>query len=146
MITLNNKIINALIFISAAMLVAGLFLPLASLPLYGDLSYYRISPFESYIVIAFAVLAPLLVLFNKPKLLMLAPIGIWLTLFFPAIEGYLKPAKESFLGKVSDKMASSMQDVVLDLFLNILELGLGAYLFIAGLVLFTIFSALRSFK
>ncbi len=142
----SNKLVLLCIFISAAMVIAGVFLPLTRIPLYGDLTYNRISPYESYVVILFAILGPVLILVKKHRLLFLAPIGIWVTLLFPVIESYLKPEKTGFLGKMGDKVTSAMQDQVVNLLLDILELSWGGYLFIAGLLLFTISSVLRSIK
>jgi len=143
---MNQKILTLVVFISALMLMAGLFSPLTRIPIYGDLSYYRISPYETYFVILFAVLGPALILINKQKLLLLAPLGVWITLFFHVLKSYFKPEKSSVLGKMNDKLVSVMQDNVVDLLLKVLELNWGGYLFIAGLFLFTISCVLRSLK
>ena len=143
---MNKKLLDLIVFISAAMIAVGVFLPLTKLPIYGEVTYYRASPYESYIVIAFALLAPALIILEKPKLLMAAPLGVWITLFFPTIKETLTPHKSGFINDVSHKISSVVQDTLFDMFSNLLHLSWGAYIFIAGLLLFTLSSAIRTFK
>ena len=143
---MNNKILEIIIYVSAALTALGVFLPITSLPIYGEVSYHRIANMEAYLVIVFCFLAPLLNLIAKPRLALLAPLGVWLTLLFPAIEAQFKRDDSGFIGKLGSKATSAMQDFAVDLFLNIVEFSWGGYVFLAGILLFTIASLLRAIK
>ena len=51
---MSNKHIEIGIYISTTLLAVGVFLPLTSLPVIGDVSYNRVAEVESYIVVATA--------------------------------------------------------------------------------------------
>ncbi len=142
----NNKLNNA-IYISAILLIAGVFLPLASLPVYGDITYNRIAEVESYLVILFAITAPILLIISKPKLLFISPTGVWVVLLFPAIKSIFKTEEQrGFFGELADKATSVMQDFAADLFMNITDFSWGGYVFLLGLVIFTVSCLVRSVK
>jgi hypothetical protein len=114
------------------MLAIGVFLPLTELPAYGAVSYNKISPIESYLVVLFALSGPVFIFLNKTNFLKFSPIGAWLVLLFPAIKS---------LSKSGD---SSLLDFAGNLFLNIFEFGWGGFIFLLGLIVFSISSVIRS--
>tara|TARA_E500000331_G_scaffold354538_1_gene407745 strand:+ start:482 stop:703 length:222 start_codon:yes stop_codon:yes gene_type:complete len=64
---MSNKHIEIGIYISATLLAVGVFLPLTSLPVIGDVSYNRVAEVESYIVVAAALSATVLIFTGMPK-------------------------------------------------------------------------------
>ena len=84
---MDNKKLELGVYISAVLLAAGVFLPLTELPVYGNVTYNKIAPVESYLVILFAVVGVTLLFLGRNKELKFTPLGIWLTLLFPAIKG-----------------------------------------------------------
>jgi hypothetical protein len=89
------------------MVAVGVFLPLASLPVVGDISYNRVADVESYIVIAFALSAPVLVFLAKHTLTIGSALGIWITLLFPALKNFgQSEEKSSAFGDIMKKAAS----------------------------------------
>lgn len=135
------------IYISAIMLTVGVFSPLASIPVYGEITYYKIDVISSYIIIVCALLAPVVIIIDRGKLAALSSCGIWLTLLYPAIKDKLIQKDEvGFLDKLVDKAKDPLQDFAIDLFLNITEFMWGGYMFVTGLCLFTFSSVLLLFK
>ncbi|MGY8814206.1 MAG: hypothetical protein ACKVHQ_05760, partial [Gammaproteobacteria bacterium] len=68
------------------MVAVGVFLPLASIPIYGDITYNRIASLESYIVILLSVVVVVFILIGKTRMSIFPVAGIWLTLLYPAIK------------------------------------------------------------
>jgi len=142
----SKKKIEFIIYISAILLAVGVFLPLTTLPIYGDVTYNRISEVESYLVILFAVSAPVFLITGKYKLIKLSPVAVWITLLFPAIKELFKSSDSGFFGKLSDRATSAMSDFATDLFLNIADFSWGGYIFLLGLLVFTASCMLRPLK
>ncbi|MDC1528663.1 hypothetical protein N8600_06380 [Gammaproteobacteria bacterium] len=65
------------IYLSGILLSGSVFLPLATFPVYGDASYYRIAEVEAWLVIVFSMVAPGLMLYGKEKLAILSPVAVW---------------------------------------------------------------------
>ena len=144
---MNKKILQILIYISSVMIVIGVFLPLASLPVYGDITYNRIASLESYIIILFSVFAPLLVFIGKQRMVVISAVAIWLTLLFPAIKKIFQGSEErGLLGDLVSSVTDPLKDFAADLILNITEFSWGGYVFLGGLVILTISSILIIFK
>ena len=143
---MTKKNLELAVYISAAMLAIGVFLPLTELPAYGDVSYNKIASIESYLVVLFAVSGPVIILLNKIKVLKFSPIGAWLVLLFPAIKSLFKSGDSSLLGEVISEASAVMQDFAGNLFLNIFEFGWGGFVFLTGLIGFSISSVMRSVK
>lgn len=134
------------IYVSALLLATGVFLPLTSLPVVGEVSYYRIARIESWLVVAFALSAPALILGGKAKWAVLAPIGVWGVLLFPAIRSYFESTNQTALGKLGDQVTSAMVDFSADLFLNIAEFEWGGFIFILALFFFTLAGVIYRFR
>ncbi len=143
---MTKKNIELAIYISAILLAVGVFLPLTKLPIYGSVTYNKIASFESYLVILFAIVGPVLLLMGKVRELKFASIGIWVTLFFPTIKGLFKSDSGGFFSRVGDKASSVMQEFAGDLFLNIFEFSWGGFIFILALLVYTASTILRSLK
>lgn len=144
---MNKTNLESAIYLSAVALALGVFLPLTRLPIYGDVSYYRVAQFEALLVVLFAIAAPLLVYLKKKALLLLPPIAVWLTLLFPALKSLLTPeGKSGFFGQLGDSASAVMQDFAADLFLNIADFKWGGLIFIVGLLGLTASCTLRWLK
>jgi len=143
---MTKKNLELAVYISAAMLAIGVFLPLTELPVYGEVSYNKISSIESYLVVLFALSGPTFIFLDKIKLLKFSPIGAWLVLLFPAIKSLFKSDDSSLLGEAISEASSVMQDFAGNLFLNIFEFGWGGFVFLIGLIVFSISSVIRSVK
>ena len=143
---MSKKKLESAIYISVVMLVVGIFLPLTKLPIYGDVSYNRVASIESYMVIMFALLAPVLLFIKKTKFIKIPPVGVWLVLLLPAIKSLFQSKDSGFFGELGDKASSVMTDFAADLFLNITEFSWGGVIFIIGLLGFTASCVMRSMK
>ncbi len=141
-----KKNLELAVYISAAMLAIGVFLPLTELPVYGGVSYNKISSIESYLVVLLALSGPIFIFLDKIKLLKISPIGAWLVLLFPAIKSLFKSGDSSFFGETVSKASSVMQDFAGNLFLNIFDFSWGGFVFLIGLIVFSISSVIRSVK
>lgn len=140
---MNKKNLEIAVYVSAIMVAVGVFLPLASLPVVGDISYNRVADIESYIVIAFALSAPVLVFLAKHKLAICSAVGVWLTLLFPALKNLgQSEEKSSAFGNMMKKAASPVQDFAADLFMNITDFSWGGFVFLIGLLVLTVVSAM----
>ena len=143
---MTKKNLELAVYISAAMLAIGVFLPLTALPVYCEVSYNKISSIESYLVVLLALSGPTLIFLDKIKLLKFPPIGVWLVLLFPAIKSLFKSGDSSFFGEVVSEASSVMQEFAGNLFLNIFDFGWGGFVFLIGLIVFSISSGIRSVK
>lgn len=143
---MTKKHLELAVYISAAMLAIGVFLPLTALPVYGEVSYNKISSIESYLVVLLALSGPTLIFLDKITLLKFPPIGVWLVLLFPAIKSLFKSGDSSFYGEAVSKASSVMQEFAGNLFLNIFDFGWGGFVFLIGLIVFSISSVIRSVK
>ena len=143
---MTQKKLELAVYISAVMLAIGVFLPITELPAYGEVSYNRISSIESYLVVLFALSGPAFIFLGKVKLLKFSPLGAWLVLLFHAIKSLFKSDDSSFVGEVVSEASSVMQDFAGNLFLNILDFSWGGFVFLIGLIVFSISSVIRSVK
>ena len=138
---------NMALYVSSVMLAFGVFLPLTNIPIYGEVSYHRIAKFEAYLVVMFALAAPLMSLLKQDRRLFIAPLGVWAVLLFPAIKSVLTPkgSRNMFSG-ITDSASRVMGEFAARLFLNITEFKWGGLVFIAGLLLFSVVCVLKTLK
>jgi len=134
------------IYLFALLLSVSVTLPLTSFPVYGEVSYYRIAQLEAWLVIAFSLSAPALILGGKGKWSMLSPLGVWLVLFFPALRSYFESSSSTVLGRLGDDISTAMVDFTADFFLNITEFHWGGLVFLFALMLFTVSNLLYRLK
>jgi len=138
--------LQLVIYLSALLLTAGVFLPLTSFPVYGEVSYYRIARYESWGVIFLALSSPALILTGKEKWHFLSPLGIWLVLLFPAIRSYIESKNQTVLGQIGNELSNAMVEFTSDFFLNIADFHWGGIVFVIALFIFTCCSLVYAFK
>ena len=143
---MNRNTLQLAIYLSALGLSAGMFLPLTSFPVYGEVSYYRIAPVEACLVVALALAAPALILAGRGRASIMCPFGIWLVLLFPAIEKMLSAQNSNALQKLGDGVTSAMTDFSADLFMNIAEFHWGGLVFLVSLLVFTVAGIVYPFR
>ena len=143
---MNSRAIDLAIYLSAVTLAVGVFLPLAALPVIGDVSYHDIADIESYLVAGLAALAPLFLLIGKPGLTTLPMLGIWTTLLYPAIETQLRQDNSNLLSQALDRSQRIMNEFAVDLFTNISDFSWGGFVLLAGLIGLTLSTLIRLFR
>ena len=142
---MNNKQLDVWVYLTGILVAFSVWLPLASLPVIGEVSYHLIAEREANIVIAFCLLTPVLLLLGKSRLVILPLTCMWITLIFPAIKQFIK-SDEGFLSQTTGQANRIMQEFSADLFMNVAEFSWGGYVFLAALVGFTITCVLRAFR
>lgn len=143
---MRKNTLQLLIYLSAILLSAGVFLPLATFPVYGDASYYRIAEIESWLVIGFAMTCPALILSGKEKSAILSPVAVWIVLLYPAIKSYLESTNDSVISQLGSQVSSAMADFASNLFLNISEYHWGGFIFLFALFTFTLSNVVYRIK
>ena len=143
---MNRNMLQVAIYLSALGLSAGMFLPLTSFPVYGEVSYYRIAPVEAVLVVVLALAAPALILAGLGRVSIVSPVGVWLVLLFPAIEDVLRERNSNALQQLGDGVTSAMTDFSTDLFMNIAEFHWGGLVFLVSLLVFTLTGLLYLFR
>lgn len=142
---MNNKQLDVWVYLTGILVAFSVWLPLASLPVIGEVSYHLIAEREANIVIAFCLLTPLFLLLGKSRLVILPLTCMWIALLFPTIEQFIK-SDEGFLSQATGQANRIMQEFSADLFMNVAEFSWGGYVFLAALVGFTITCVLRAFR
>ena len=126
------------LYLSALGTAFGVFLPLRTLQVFGQISYYDVMPDESHILMAFALLAPALMIIEQRVMTVFCALGVWGTLFYPAVRHMMKPRDNSLLGDLKRKLSESVQDYAFDLFRDYADLDWGGYVFLGCAALFTV--------
>ena len=140
---MNNKQLDVWVYLTGILVAFSVWLPLASLPVIGEVSYHLIAEREANIVIAFCLFTPVLLLLGKSRLVILPLTCMWVTLIFPAIKQFIK-SDEGFLSQATGQANRIMQEFSADLFMHVTEFSWGGYVFLAALVGFTITCVLRA--
>jgi hypothetical protein len=138
--------LQIIIYLSALLLALGVFLPLTTMPLIGEVSYFRGANVEACLVVIFALCAPALMLSGKQRLCLLPVIGVWGVLLFPAFRDFLRSRNASSLQQLGNGVSSAMADFTADLFLNITDFHWGGLVFLLALLAFTLSSVLYQWK
>ncbi len=125
------------IYLSAILLSGSVFLPLASFPVYGDASYYRIAEVEAWLVIVLTMAAPGFILYGRKRLAILSPIGVWGVLLYPTLRSSFESTNSSVLNQLGNSVTSAMSDFAANLFFNISDYHWGGFVFLFALVSFT---------
>jgi hypothetical protein len=141
----KNKL-QLLIYLSAILLSAGVFLPLASFPVYGEANYYRIAEIEAWLVIVFALTGPALILGGREKFTILSPIAVWTVLLYPALRSYFESTNDTVLKQLGNQLSSAMVDFASNLFLNIGDFHWGGYFFLTALIVFSFSNVIYRIK
>ncbi len=140
-----KKYVDMAIFISGAALAAAVFFPLTTLPVFGDVTYYRIAEIESYAVVTFALSALLLLALKKPRLTIVPAAGVWIALLSPTIQRSFDAGNDGVLAKIGRSAANAMREFAADLFVNVADFSWGGFVFLAALAAFTVSCTIRSF-
>jgi len=138
--------LQLLIYLSALALAAGVFLPLTSFPVYGEVSYYRVAKVEAWLVVILALSGPAMMLTGRKRLSILGCIGVWLVLLYPALRDLLNERNRGAIRRLGDGMTQAMADFSADLFLNITEFEWGGLLLIVALLVFSASSIVYQFR
>ena len=141
----KNKL-QLLIYFSAILLSAGVFLPLASFPVYGEASYYRIAEIEAWLVIGFALTGPALILGGREKFAILSPVAVWTVLLYPGLRSYYESSNDTVLKQLGNQLSSAMVDFASNLFLNISEYHWGGFVFLFALIIFSFSNVIYRIK
>jgi hypothetical protein len=125
------------IYLSGILLSGSVFLPLATFPVYGDASYYRIAEIEAWLVIVFSMTAPGLMLYGKEKLAILSPLAVWGILLYPTLRNTLESTNNSLLNQLGNGVSTTMSDFAANLFFNISDYHWGGFVFLFALLAFS---------
>lgn len=141
-----KNLIPNLLYLATLALIVGVFLPLTSFAVIGNVSYYDAAQFEAYLVVALAITAPVLFMLKLTRLLWIPAVGVWVTLFLPWVKEIMGSGDESLVGQISNKATSVKNEFAADLFLNISEYTWGGYIFVVALVVFTLCALILTAK
>ena len=129
------------------MVAVGVFLPLASIPIYGDITYNRIASLESYIVILLSVVVVVFILIGKTRMSIFPVAGIWLTLLYPAIKSVFNQQEDKgIFSELASKVTDPLKNFAVNLITNITDFSWGGYVFMVGLFVLTLSSILLVIK
>ena len=138
---------HRLVFLGALLFIIGVFLPLASIPVVGDISYYRVDNMSAIIVVLLAAAAPILIIMNKEKLTALSPIAVWVVLLWPALKNMGGGSDDGgMLGDLMGKATDPLADFAGKLFTNINDFSWGGFIFLIGLLVLTAGGVMTSLK
>lgn len=127
-------------YFGTLMLMVGVFLPLASIPIVGDITYYRVNNMGAILVALFALSAPVLIVQKKPKLTFISAAGAWIILLWPAIKNIFSGSGDDggLLGKITKKAADPLADFAGDMFMQLDTFSWGGFIFLLGLLVLTV--------
>ena len=101
---------HRLVFLGALLFIIGVFLPLASIPVVGDISYYRVDNMSAIIVV----------------------------LLWPALKNMGGGSDDGgMLGDLMGKATDPLADFASKLFTNINDFSWGGFIFLIGLLVLT---------
>lgn len=141
-----TRILQVLGVVAALGVAVGVFLPLASYPVYGDLSYHRVNQFGAWLVLAFALAALPLFFVFKRRLVFLSPLAVWCTLLYPTIKEKLTEKEQGVLGKALQSVTDPLNELATDLVWDITEFGPGGYVFAGSCIVLTITAVMASWR
>ncbi len=135
--------------VSAILLAIGVFLPLTTLRVIGDVSYEDVADVEAYMIIG-VVIAGVVLALTKPRLTGLAAVGVWVVLMWPAIEDLFRSNDSGIFSGLEDSARRIMHDFAADLLpdlvSNIADFHWGGFVFLLSLLGFTFFGIAKSIK
>ena len=135
-------------YLGTLLLILGVFLPLATIPVVGDISYYRVASTEAIIVTLFAISAPVLIMQNKAAFTFISALGVWLTLLWPALKNIFSGGGDDggMLGKLTKQASDPLADFAAELFSRVDSFSWGGFIFLIGLLTLTIGCVLTTRK
>lgn len=135
---MRGKFAHQLAYIGSVLFIAGAFMPLASLPVIGDISYYRADNMLAVVAVAFAASVPLLIMLKLDRLSIFGAMGAWLTLLWPILKNMGGSNDNNFFDDLVDQASDPLQRFASELFSNIDSFSWGGYVFLCGLGLLTL--------
>lgn len=143
----NNKI-HQITIIGALLFIIGVFLPLASIPVVGDISYHRVDNVSAIICVILAAAAAGCIFAKKELFSGGAAIAVWIVLLWPAIKNIGGGSGDDggMLGDLMGKATDPLADFAADLFMNINEFSWGGFVFLLGLLVMTVGAVMTSLK
>lgn len=135
-------------YLGTLLLILGVFLPLASIPVVGDISYYRVASTAAIIVVIFAISAPALIMQKKAELTFISALGVWITLLWPAIKNMFSGGGDDsgILGKLTKQASDPLADFAAEIFTRIDSFSWGGFVFLIGLLTLTVGCVLTTRK
>ncbi len=129
---------HQLTYLGALLFIVGVYAPLATIPVYGDVTYYRVANVEAILVTLFAIAGPAMIFLRKEPLAFVSAVGAWGVLLFPALKGMFEKEDTSMLGKLAKKASDPLAEFAGDLFLKIDNFSWGGYILLLGLIMLTV--------
>ncbi|WP_308911754.1 hypothetical protein [Pseudokordiimonas caeni] len=141
---MNTKL-DSLTFAGAFLLVLGCFVPMFDFRMVGTVSYYDINNPDVYVLLVAAALAPALIRLRKRSLAILGPALAWGVLLWPMLRDMGKE-DNALMDKLKDAVSDPLRQYAGNIFEHIDAdvLAWGGYVFLAGLLLYTLAGVLVS--
>jgi hypothetical protein len=133
-----EKPLKLILHISTVTIVAGVFLPLAEVPVNDEVTYNEIAATRSYFLVAFALAGSLILSFWRRDMVWLAALGIWLTLLLPAIKERLWPESRGTVEAAFDTVTGPFRNLATDFYMHLTDLRYGGVILVLGCAVFAI--------
>lgn len=127
--------------VGALMAAIGAFMPMIDLARINKMSYVDAAGGQAYLLVAFALVAAVLVFLKKRKFSLFAALGAWVVMLWPVLKrmGGGSSDSDGLLGKITEAAADPIQraaeEITGKLFSNFFDFELGGYVFFAGMLL-----------
>lgn len=148
-ILMPNDRIQQITCIGALLYIVGVFLPIVSIPVVGDISYYKIDNMSGILTVIIAAAAPVVIFMKKEKFAAASAIGVWLVLLWPMLKemgGSNDSDGGGMLGDLMGNATDPLADLAGRLFSNIDIFSLGGLFFVIGLLTLTVGGIITSLK
>ncbi|MCJ9429143.1 hypothetical protein [Kordiimonas marina] len=117
---------------------AGAFMPMLNIAHLGTISYAKAADPQVYFLVAFAVLASVVIFLGKRAFALYAAVGAWIVLLWPVLKNIGSGGggdDGGLMSKVTNAASDPLQKVAGKLFNNVFDLELGGYVFLIGMIL-----------
>ena len=143
----NDKI-HQLTYLGTLLFIIGVFLPLASLPVVGDISYYRLDSTSAIIVVLLAAAGPGMIFLKKEMFTFASALAVWIVMLWPALKNMGGSSDDggSMFGDLVGKATDPLKNFASDLFMNINDFSWGGFIFLIGLLIMTIGAFMTTMK
>lgn len=125
----------------------GVFLPIASVRVIGDISYFRVDDVSAILTIVCAALALVMIGMKKEKLTAVPVVALWVVMLWPMLKDMFSGGGDG--GKLGDMMGKAtdpLADLAGELLSKIDILSLGGIVFVVGLLLVTVGGVMTTVK
>jgi hypothetical protein len=135
------------LYLSAIATAGGVFLPLISMPVYGEVTYFNVARDESWFIIGFALAAPAFMIVGPRVFPLICALGVWATLLSPMLRDELQSRKKTtLLQDIENKFNEKIRGEAIDIFQQFTDLEWGGYALLAACAIFTVCSLRLVFK